>query len=132
MNRILLYIGLAILLGTVTMVAPLALLGPEDSIPDNEYTPTVPEYTIKGPEEPNNQERAYEDSEMLESGNFSTEAWTKPEPAPDEPSEPSSQEYVMTFGTAEKPSDLSPIGLMAIPSFLIALGVFVYLKKRMA
>ena len=129
-----LYIGLAILLGTVTMVAPLALLEPKDSITDKEYTPTVPEYTIKGPEEPNNQERTYEDSGMLENGNFSTETWTRPEPAPSvpvEPSEPSSQEYVMTVKTAENPSDLSPIGLMTIPSFLIALGVFVYLKKRM-
>lgn len=135
MNKILLYIGLAILLGTVTMVAPLALLEPEDSIPDKEYTPTVPEYTIKGPEEPNNQERAYENGGTL--GNI--DVWTRPEapvePEPTAPDEPSPQEpelVLLVVKTAETPSDLSPIGLMTIPSFLIALGVFVYLKKRMA
>jgi len=140
-NRILVYTVIAILLGTVTMVAPLALIEPSDSITDTEPAPTVPEYTIKGPEEPNNQKRAYEDSEMLESGNFSTETWTTPEPAPAvpvEPSEPaaapevSPQEPEPAVKTAENPSDLSPIGLMTIPSFLVALGVFVYLRKRMS
>ena len=67
MNKIMLYIGLAILLGTVTMVAPLALLGPSDPITDTEYTLSVPE-------EPDNQDRAYEDS-----GNFSAQTKT-PEP----------------------------------------------------
>ena len=143
MNKILLYIGLAILLGTVTMVAPLALLGPSDSIPDTEPTPTVPEYTVTFPEatEPSDQERGSENGGTLESGNFSTETWTKPtapvepEPAPSvpiEPSEPSPEEPELTVKTAENTSDLSPIGLMTIPSFLVALGVFVYLRKRMS
>jgi hypothetical protein len=90
-----LYIGLAILLGTITMVAPLALLGPEDPITDTEDTLTVPEYTVRNSEveEPDNQDRSYDDS---------------------------------------KTSDLSPIGLMTVPSFLVALGVFVYLRKRMS
>ena len=130
MNKIMLYIGLAILLGTVTMVAPLALLGPDDSSTEPKFIVTVPEAA-----EPSDQERAYENGGTLESNDMCTrpEAPVEPEPtAPDEPSEPSSQEYVMTFGTAEKPSDLSPIGLMTIPSFLIALGVFVYLRKRMS
>jgi hypothetical protein len=136
MNRILAYTAIAILLGTVTMVAPLALLGPEDSVTDAEPTPTVPEFTVTVPEaaEPSDQDRAGENGGTLEDGDLPTEMWTKPEPAPvePEPSEPSSQEYVITVKTAETPSDLSPIGLMTIPSFLVALGVFVYLRKRMS
>jgi hypothetical protein len=142
LNKALVYTVIAILLGTVTMVAPLALLGPSDSIPDTEPTPTVPEFTLSVPEEtePNNQDRACEDNKTLQGGNFSTETWTRPEPAPVEPepsapvepSEPSSQEYAITAKTVENQSDLSPIGLMTIPSFLIALGVFVYLRKRMS
>lgn len=129
MNRILVYTVVAILLGTVTMLAPLALLGPGDSNPA-----TVPESTLKVPEagESNDLNRTFEDSQMLEGGNLSTENWTAPA-AQDEseaPSEPSSQEYGITAKTAEAPSDLSPIGLMTIPSFLVALGVFVYLRKR--
>ena len=130
MNKILLYIGLAILLGTVTMVAPLALLEPEDPIPEYKFAVTVPEAT-----EPSDQERAYENGGTL--GN--KDVWTRPEapvePEPTAPDEPSPQEpelVLLVVKTAETPSDLSPIGLMTIPSFLIALGVFVYLKKRMA
>ncbi len=132
-----LYIGLAILLGTVTMVAPLALLGPEDSITDTEDTLTVPEYTVRNSEveEPDNQDKAYDDSKMLESGDFSTQA-TTPEPTPSVPLGPSEptvapEEPELVVKTAENPSDLSPIGLMTVPSFLVALGVFVYLRKRM-
>jgi hypothetical protein len=131
MNKILAYTVIAILLGTVTMVAPLALLGPSDSIPEGKFTVTVPEAT-----EPSDQERAYEDGGTLENGNFSTQV-TTPEAAP-QPSEPaaapevSAQEPELTVKTSENPSDLSPIGLMTIPSFLVALGVFVYLRKRVS
>ena len=129
MNKILVYTVIAILLGSVTMLAPLALLGLGD------FTPaTVPELVFTFPEagESNDQNRTFEDSQTLEGENLSTENWTEPE-APVEsesPSEPSSSDYILTFKTAETPSDLSPIGLMTIPSFLVALGVFVYLKKR--
>lgn len=122
MNKILVYTVIAILLGSVTMLAPLALLGRGDST-----LVTVPEAG-----ESNDQNRTFEDSQMLEGGNFSTDSWTEPE-APVEsesPSEPPSQEYGITAKTAEAPSDLSPIGLMTIPSFLVALGVFVFLRKR--
>jgi hypothetical protein len=137
----LVYTVIAILLGTVTMVAPLALLGPEDSITDTEPIPTVPEYTVTAPEaaEPNDQQRGSENGGTFESGDLPTEMWTEPEPEPlepetapvPEPTEPSPQEPELTVKTAENPSDLSPIGLMTIPSFLVALGVFVYLRKRM-
>ncbi len=127
-----LYVGLAILLGTVTMVVPLALLGPSDPITDTEGTLTVPEYTVRNSEmeEPDNQDKAYEDSKMLGNGDFSAQTKT-PEPTLSVPVEPSSHEYVITVKTAENPSDWSPIGLMTVPSFLVALGVFVYLRKRM-
>jgi len=35
------------------------------------------------------------------------------------------------LGGALSPSNLSSAGLMLIPSFLLALGIFLYLKKRM-
>jgi len=134
MNKIMLYVGLAILLGTVTMVAPLALLEPNDSIPENQYTLSVPEA-----EEPDSQDRSYEEWETLGSENLSAQAKPlAPEPlAPIEPSEPAAspevpQEPELTLKTAETPADLSPIGLMAIPSLLVALGVFVFFRKRMS
>ena len=134
MNKIMLYVVLAILLGTVTMVAPLALLEPNDSTPDNQYTLSVPEG-----EEQDSQDRSYEEGRMLENENPSAQTKT-PEPTlsvPVEPSEPDaapevSQEPELTLKTAENPADLSPIGLMAIPSFLVALGVFVFFRKRMS
>jgi hypothetical protein len=142
LNRILVYTVIAILLGTVTMVAPLALLEPEGLVTDAESTPTVPEFTVTVPEatEPSDQQRGSENGETLEGGDLPTEMWTPPEPTPVEPepsepvepSEPSSPEYVITVKTAENTSDLSPIGLMTIPSFLVALGVFVYLRKRIS
>jgi hypothetical protein len=130
MNKILAYTVIAILLGTFTMVVPLALLGPEGSIPDAEYKLTVPEAT-----EPSDQERTSENGGTFESNDVvaSPEAPVEPEPpAVPEPSEPSPQEPELTVKTAENPSDLSPIGLMTIPSFLIALGVFVFLRKRIS
>jgi hypothetical protein len=137
MNKIMLYIGLAILLGTVTMVVPLALLGPSDPITDTEGTLTVPEYTVRNSEmeEPDNQDKAYEDSKMLGNGDFSAQTKT-PEPTlsvPVEPSEPAvaPEEPELVVKTTENAPDLSPIGFMTIPSFLVALGVFVYLRKRM-
>ena len=119
MNKLLVYTVVAILLGTVTMVAPLVLLGPSDNTSD-----TVPEYIIMAPgtEEPSAQDRAGEDAEIL----GSNDTWTRP----DSSSQPSTQEPELTVKTADTPSDLSPIGIMIIPSFIVALGVFVYLKKR--
>ena len=136
MNKILAYTVIAILLGTVTMVAPLALLGPEDSITDTEPTLTVPEYTVTGPEagEPNDQENFFGADKMLECGNYSVQR-TTPEPEPSEPAatpDVSPEEPELAVKTADDSTDLSPIGLMTIPSFLVALGVFVYLRKRMS
>jgi len=137
MNKILAYTVIAILLGTVTMVAPLALLGPSESTPDTKDTLTVPEYTVTVPEavEPSDQERGSENGGTFESNDMwaRPEAPVEPEPAAvPEPSEPSPQEPELVVKTAENASDLSPIGFMTVPSFLVALGVFVYLRKRMS
>ena len=128
LNKALVYTVIAILLGSVTMLAPLALLG--DSSPDE-----IPDYTLTVPEaaEQNNQNRVCEDNQTLKGGEFSAENWTRPDEqsASTDSSASSPPEYFVTAGTDENASDLSPIGLMTIPSFLVALGVFVYLRKRM-
>ncbi len=107
-----LYVGLAILLGTVTMVVPLALLGPGDPIFDSKDPVNALE--------PDG--GTFERSDMLAS----------PE-VPAEPSAPEISDTVpeTTLSKTDVASDLSSIGLMIVPSFLIALGAFVYLKKRM-
>ena len=120
------------------MVTPLALLGPEDIIPDDTNLVSPPEYVVTVPEpaDPSNQERSPEEGGLLESGDFSAQSKT-PEPAPTVPTEPSetapepdvqSQEAELV-ATAENPLDLSSIGLLMVPSFLVAFGVFVYLRK---
>ena len=129
MNKILVYTFLAILLGTVTMIAPLALiqppeqpmlttadnsdvrlgpqkdtLGAEDTLtapPLPEPAPSAPDFSAQGPESASPEEPNAENAGMY---SISTEP--------------------------ELLSGLSSIGLMIVPSFLIAVGVFVYLKKR--
>jgi hypothetical protein len=91
MNKILIYTVIAIFLGAITMVTPLAVLKPSD------YEPSV----------------SLEDQEVLDSL----------------PEEPAAYE---TVGNEEDvASSLSSIGMMIVPSFLIGLGVFSGLKKRM-
>ncbi|MCJ7613266.1 hypothetical protein MUO71_00670 [Candidatus Bathyarchaeota archaeon] len=116
MNKIVVYTVVAILLGTVTMVAPLALLGPDDSIPAGQYTIKT---TDTGDD---NQNRSIEGGGPFDS----TDMWLRPE-VPDQPLEPAATE--LATGNA---SGLTSIGLMTVPSFLVALGVFVYLRKRMS
>ena len=101
-NKILVYTVIAILLGTVTMVVPLALLGPSNLIQDNDVL-TSPEPSAE------------------QSGGI-------------EPYDSSSKESVgreSSLRETDVASDLSSIGLMTVPSFLVALGVFVYIKKQM-
>jgi len=137
-----LYVGLAILLGTVTMVAPITLLGPEDPVTDTKDTSTVQGVIVTVPEagEPNNQEDFFGEDRMLEGGNYSVTT-TTPEPTPSAPVEPSKPaiapeasptEIELVMKTEKNPSDLTPIGLMTVPSFLVALGAFFYLRKRMS
>ena len=139
MNRIVLYVGLAILLGTVTMIAPLAVLEPYTPALDDRKLIVIPEDTVTAPEqtEPPNQEDFFAGDRTLEGGNFSVQA-TTPEPAPTEPlapepspiePEPTESCYTLEVSSGSAP-DFSAIGLMTVPSFLVALGVFVYLRKR--
>jgi hypothetical protein len=97
MKKVLLYAVTAILLGIVTMLAPLMLNEPGDirllASGDGEkgrYCPQVE--TLDG-------ENTFDKGGSLE--------------------------------RAICPSNISSAGLMLIPSFLIALGAFLYLKKRM-
>ena len=141
MNKVMLYVGLAILLGTVTMIAPLALLRPSDTSPDDNNLLTTPGYVVTVPEptEPNEQENFFGGDKSPEAGNYSVQA-TTPEPAPalPAPSEPditrdvTPEEPELVLRTADNHTDLSPVGLLTVPSFLVALGVFVYLRKRIS
>jgi len=151
MNKILPYIVIAIMLGTVIMVVPYVLLGPSD------YTSMSGESTLIQPspaetEQPSapiepepvpsplQEERGYTEGGDLLSDDSSTPVpsapTSTPTPVPSavpEPSEPEASELASTKSTdliIESLSVLSPIGLMTIPSFLIALGAFIYLKKR--
>jgi hypothetical protein len=135
-----LYVGLAILLGTVTMVTPLALLGPNAQVPEPRNG-TVPEFIVTVPEETtSDQENFFGENKTLEAGNYSVQR-TSPEPTPVAPMEPSesdatlegaTEEPELIVKTADNLSDLSPIGLLTVPSFLVALVVFVYLRKRVS
>ena len=99
MKKVLLYVATAILLATVTMVAPLMLLKPS-------YYELI----------------TSSDGENLRNAPAFLEALDEGEG---------------TFGEggalekAVSPSNLSSAGLMLIPSFLLALGVSLYLRKRM-
>lgn len=177
MNKILPYIVIAILLGTVTMVAPLMLLGPSDTTAPEEGTliqTEQPETPAPEPSEfepleavpsepepsepaavdeiPENQSRYFMDGEDVLSDEAQapvpstpseTEPESVPEPEPAVPSEsateplepePEPQQPALTETNllTESLSNLSSIGMIIIPSFLIALGVFVYFKKRMS
>lgn len=97
MKKVLLYVAIAILLGTVTMVAPLALLKP------SYYNLMV---TSRGVE--NVPPGSYAFLEIDEGETFEQGALKR----------------------AVSPSNLLSTGLMLIPSFLLALGFSLYLKKR--
>ena len=111
MKKALLYVATAILLGIVTMVAPLMLLKPA-------YYGLIDELITSRDENVTKLTPAL--IEAIGEGEFSA--------TPDE--------VVKTFEEGDaleravSPSNLSSAGLMLIPSFLLALGVFLYLKKR--
>ena len=119
MNKILVYTVIAILLGTITMVTPLAIQKPSDHTltgkdsvtnaePDAEAVER--ENMFANPEEPS---ASLEDQEILDS-------------LPEKPAA-----YKTAGNEEDVASSLSSIGLMIVPSFLIGLGVFIGLKKRM-
>jgi len=99
MKKALLYGLTAILLGTVTMVAPLMLLKPT-------YYELI---TSRGGENAKNSPAFLE---ALDEGE-------------------GTHGEVGALERAVSPSNLSSAGLIFIPGFLLALGVSLYLKKRM-
>jgi hypothetical protein len=162
MNKILPYIVIAILLGTVTMVVPYALLGPSYNFamtdgnpliqpspePEQPSAPTEPSTSeptepSTSTETPDNQERAFTEGGDIESSDTQS-------PVPEVPLEPQEPEESSKLETQEPQPEapeseltetnfiaeilpvLSPILLMTLPSFLIALGAFVYLRKQRA
>ena len=104
MKRVLLYVATAILLGTVTMVAPLMFLKPR-------YYEAITPFGVKN---------MSAISEALDEGEFL--------PIIDEGK--GTFEVRGALERAINPSNLSSAGLILIPSFLLALGVSLYLKKR--
>ena len=113
-NKILAYTVIAILLGSVTMAVPLALLGQDNLVPAD----------------PTDNLLEVEEKNLTRNGLL----------APSEVTDQQTQDpgnYSVTFseshwGEADIASGLSSMGLMIVPGFLVALGVFVYLKKRTA
>jgi hypothetical protein len=112
MNKILAYTVIAILLGTVTMAVPYALLGPS-------YTSMTEEPKTETP----SGSSTFEQPDQERAGDA----------VPAEPDEDSGETLDETNLITESLSNLSSIGvMMIIPSFLIALGAFIYLRKRRA
>lgn len=101
LNKAAVYTLIAILLGTVTMIAPLALLGPE-AYPNDSLTAGTSNKEIDG-------------QGLLDTprGNDSYS------------SAPNSEQTAAII-----PSDLLQVGLLIFPGFLVALGVFIYFRKR--
>ena len=115
MNKFIAYTVVAILLGSVMMVFPLAMLGPDNLVPDDK------QYNILGAGEENSQRSdCPPSSEGTTQQSNGTDTYHN-----------SSQNFVheteVSLNTA---SGLSSMGLMVVPGFLVALGVFIYLKKR--
>jgi len=110
------------------MVAPLALL--QDNNPLSEDKLLVK--TTSAPIE--NQTREYSNSGKT-LGLDSTSEYISPLP-PTEPELPDSdvlpEETQATghFSSIDSTTDLSPIALITVPSFLIALGIFVYIRRQ--
>ena len=96
MKRALLYVIAALLLGALTMVAPLILLKPN-------YFKLLSSSDVKN-------KSAFLEALDGKEGTFDERAALE-----------------RAFG----PSNLSSAGLMLVPSFLLAIGVSILLKKRM-
>ena len=127
MNKVLVYTVIAILLGTATMVVPLAVL--ESNNPLVRSDDLINEIETTGAES------------QEQNGMLSATKDPAPAPEPDDYAQPDSEtcdippeepgEYTVSMeDEADLASSLSSIGLIVIPSFVIALGVFVLLKKR--
>ncbi|PVX23019.1 MAG: hypothetical protein CW691_11935 [Candidatus Bathyarchaeum sp.] len=118
MNKFLVYTVIAILLGTITMVAPLALLEQPVPVPESKFT------VSEGNEETLQRGEMLEAPEATLGASSDDDQKTYGEP-------PEETVWCDTnLSLADAASGLSSIGLLVVPSFLVALGVFVYIKKR--
>ncbi len=133
MNKLVLYVGLAILLGTVSMIAPLALLKDDNPLSEDKFLVTTSGGALE------NQTREYSNNnETLGLDSTSDYLFTPP------PAEPQFSDSEVVGPEEVKPTsalivdsdepitDLSPIALITVPSFLIALGVFVLLRRQVS
>ena len=139
MNKFLVYTLTAILLGSVLMTTPLLLIEPNRTLNGTENTQTQDPNTTLSPEAPDSQEPEYQTETdrgfaqtTPEESTDSLDQIPAPE-APEEPKttdEPEPQEVDTTSLSADPISNLNSIALMIVPSFLIAISVFVYMKKK--
>ena len=136
MNKFVIYTVIAILLGTVTMVVPLAMLEPDnptlsndDLISEGGSTATETsqrDNMLVEPEEPTFSSGEPEDQAPNDELNeFTLSDSESSDKSPEEPPEP----IVETWDESDVASNLSSIGLILIPGFFIALGVFIVLKR---
>jgi hypothetical protein len=115
LNKAVVYAVIAILLGSVTMFAPLALLG------SNEIDPAK-YFTIGASDNETGSQGLLDNARGNE--NFSSLPPNSYTPGT------GSQPNESCLLPAETASSLSQVGLLVVPSFLVALGIFVYFKKR--
>lgn len=114
-NKFLAYTVIAILLGSVTMFVPLGLLGPDNLVPIDST------YNVPGAgEEIADSNTVPPNSELTTRQQNATETYDKQSGTSDN----------KTSLAVDVPSGLSSMGLMIVPGFVVALGVFIYLKKR--
>ena len=109
-NKILTYTVIAILLGSVTMVVPLALLGPDNLVPDD----TTKTYSGSGEELSDSRDTFAPSGATTQQTNDTCPSYSQDS----------------GVAKADVASELSSMGLIIVPGFLVALGVFVYLKKQ--
>lgn len=126
-----LYVGLAILLGTVSMIAPLALLKDDNPLSEDKFLVTTSGGALE------NQTREYSNNnETLGLDSTSDYLFTPPPAEPQfsdsdvAPEEGKTTSLIVT--SDDSVTDLSPIALITVPSFLIALGVFVLLRRQVS
>jgi hypothetical protein len=112
LNKMLVYVTVAILLGTVTIVAPLTILGNYQTNPEDSYLMSTTDKNSQ-----NNITRNDGDSQ------YSSNATANETITP-------SQQGALTAGNHDEPTDFSPLAWMTLPSLGVALAVFVYLKRR--
>lgn len=132
MNKILVYTIFAILLGTIIMTAPLALLEPTQSLlhtteEDNSKILEFDRDTLQSNDMWTNQTLGESNGEHTSESDpeHTTQPSVPPEPLPEEPRLVDS-----TYDDSLTVSGLYPLGVMIVPSFLVALGIFVYFKKH--